>query len=164
MFFVQFVHRKDTLDFSRKSVVASSFAVITSIFLTLPSSLGNTLVTKAYFPLGDFVARRKAKTSIRQHDWLKLAGEKIRLTSSKGRNSLVHPAQKTFARYCTCLHWAACRSLGLKTPGGGGFCVRIIDGLSIWGASGSVGTGARGRLFIIAETSAIKVMRPNFLG
>ena len=33
---------------------------------------------KAYFPLGDLFARRGAKTRIRQRDWLKLAGEKIR--------------------------------------------------------------------------------------
>ena len=30
------------------------------------------------FPLGDFFARCEAKTRIRQHDRLKLAGEKIR--------------------------------------------------------------------------------------
>ena len=33
---------------------------------------------KPIFHLATFFARREAKTRIRQHDWLKLAGEKIR--------------------------------------------------------------------------------------
>ena len=33
---------------------------------------------KPIFHLATFFARRQAKTRIRQHDWLKLAGEKIR--------------------------------------------------------------------------------------
>ena len=38
-----------------------------------------TSTSKARFPLGEFVrATRSGKTRIRQRDWLKLAGEKIR--------------------------------------------------------------------------------------
>ena len=33
---------------------------------------------KAFFPLATLFARRKVKTKIRQRDWLKLVGEKIR--------------------------------------------------------------------------------------
>ena len=38
------------------------------------------LLIKAYFPPGDFIraTQSEAKTIIRQSDWLKLAGEKIR--------------------------------------------------------------------------------------
>ena len=86
----------------------------------------------------------------------------FRLTCSRGRNSLFHRAQKTLARYCTCLHCVAWRSFGVNFPGGGGrcegVCVKIMEGLSISGASGSVDTGASGRLFIMAATSAIKVV------
>ena len=32
---------------------------------------------KAYFPLGDFFRATRSENKIRQHDWLKLAGEKI---------------------------------------------------------------------------------------
>ena len=35
-------------------------------------------VLKPIFHLATFFARREAKTTIRQHDWLELAGEKIR--------------------------------------------------------------------------------------
>ena len=34
--------------------------------------------TKARFPLGEFVRATRSETRIRQRDWLKLAGEKIR--------------------------------------------------------------------------------------
>ena len=36
------------------------------------------LVLKPIFHLATLFARREAKTRVRQHDWLKLAGEKIR--------------------------------------------------------------------------------------
>ena len=40
------------------------------------SLMGSSL--KSIFHLATFFARREAKTRIRQHDWLKLAGEKNR--------------------------------------------------------------------------------------
>ena len=53
----------------------------------------------------------------------------------------------------------------MNFPRGGGrcegFCVRIMEGLSISWAS--VDTGASGRLFIMAESSAIKVVSTSWV-
>ena len=40
--------------------------------------MSSSVSVKPIFHLATFFARGEAKTTIRQHDWLKLAGEKIR--------------------------------------------------------------------------------------
>ena len=46
--------------------------------MTLVNGRSNINVLKPVFHLATLFARREAKTRIRQRDWLKLAGEKIR--------------------------------------------------------------------------------------
>ena len=57
----------------------SRLEFVTENFEDLFASLRKCLAlqSKARFPLGEFVRATRAKTRIRQRDWLKLASEKI---------------------------------------------------------------------------------------
>ena len=54
---------------------------------------------KPIFHLATFFARREAKTRIRQHDWLKLAGEKIRREQVGSVPTFLSVRAKKFAKW-----------------------------------------------------------------
>ena len=133
----------------------------------LPSLCGNSLVTSVIGQsfLVISLSFRRTKLPVRRFAW---SCVHFRLTRSNGRNSLLYRAQKTLARYCICLLRGVqvfrCELFRWWWQGRGeGFCVRSMEGHSILGASGSVDTGVRGQLFIMAGISAIKVVSTSWL-
>ena len=56
---------------------------------------------KPVFHLATLFARREAKTSIRHHDWLKLAGEKIRREQAETVPTFLSVRVNEFAKWKT---------------------------------------------------------------
>ncbi len=78
------------------------------------------------------------------------------------RYCLRHLSQKVLLRLCTISHCCLYRSGFPKSPGGTEltpvFWVSSVAGVRMKGSAGSVDTGINGLLFIMAVTSAIKVV------
>ena len=149
----------------RNVLVVPPLVTLSSNFLTLPSSPGKVLVTKAIgqWFLSTWQSRRRTRSPSLILGRLFCHFDR---SCSVQRYSRLHLSQNVLARCWTLRHCWRCRSASTKHPGGGGlqtFWVRIMFGVSRAGAFASVEMVAKGLALIMAETSAMRVDRTSWV-